>query len=199
VEDYIDILKNLLDHIEISGNSGRYTYQEGIHAAMGMLESCRRTGRCLYICGNGGSAGIAQHMTADFLKNGGIRTYNMYGQTTLTCLSNDYSYEYVFSKQIEMLAQEKDVLIAVSSSGESENMIRAIGEMRKIGGTVMTFTGFQAGNRMRSLGDLNVYVPAEHYGMVESVHNLILQQLVDMIMETGVERPEQVPTSGNSK
>ena len=71
--------------------------------------------------------------------------------------------------------------------------------MRKIGGTVMTFTGFQAGNRMRSLGDLNVYVPAEHYGMVESVHNLILQQLVDMIMETGVERPEQVPASGNSK
>ncbi len=185
MEEYIDKLKYLLDHIEISSVSGRYTYHEGIFETMGMLENRKRTGGCLYICGNGGSAGIAQHMTADFLKNGGIRTYDMYGQTTLTCLSNDYSYEYVFSKQIEMLAQEKDMLIAISSSGESENMVKAIGAMRKIGGTVMTFTGFREDNRMRSLGDLNVYVPADHYGMVESIHNLILQQLVDLIMETG--------------
>lgn len=184
-EDYLNKIKILINHISITNHvSYKYTYEDGINIAIEILRNCKNERGCLYICGNGGSAGIAQHMTADFLKNGGIRTYNMYGQTTITCISNDLSYEYVFCKQIEMLAENKDVLIAISSSGKSENIVKAVSEMKKIGGKIITFTGFQADNKIRNMGDINFYIPEKHYGMVESIHNLILQQLVDMITET---------------
>ncbi len=185
MEEYLIEIKRLLDNIEITDkNFNGYTYKEGINKAITALKNCKTQRGCLYICGNGGSAGIAQHMTADFLKNGGIRTYNMYGQSTMTCISNDLTYEYVFCKQIEMLTENRDIMIAISSSGESENIVKAIKAMREIGGEVITFTGFRKANRIRNMGDINVYVPSEHYGMVESVHNMVLQQLVDMIVET---------------
>lgn len=185
VQDYLDKIKDLLDHIAITdGKSERYEYSDGIDKIVEILKICKIQKGCLYICGNGGSAGIAQHMTADFLKNGGIRTYNMYGQSTITCISNDLTYEYVFCKQLEMLAECNDILIAISSSGESENIIRAIQEMRKVKGKVITFTGFLEENRIKRMGDINIYVPAERYGMVESIHNLILQQMVDEIVDT---------------
>lgn len=161
----------------------QYEYSDGAGRIEGILRKCKSQKGCLYICGNGGSAGIAQHMTADFLKNGGIRTYNMYGQSTITCISNDLTYEYVFCRQLEMLADCNDVLIAISSSGESENIIKAIHEMRRVKGKVITFTGFREENKIRKMGDFNIYVPADHYGMVESIHNLILQQMVDEIVE----------------
>lgn len=185
MQDYLDKIKDLLDHIAVTdGNSEKWKYRDGVGRIVEILRKCKAQKGCLYICGNGGSAGIAQHMTADFLKNGGIRTYNMYGQSTITCISNDLTYEYVFCKQLEMLAGCNDILIAISSSGESENIVKAIHEMRSVKGTVITFTGFREGNRIRRMGDFNIYVPADHYGMVESIHNLILQQMVDEIVET---------------
>lgn len=185
MQNYLDEIKKLLDHIVVTGGQlDQWSYSSGIDRVVGILRNCKMQKGCLYICGNGGSAGIAQHMTADFLKNGGIRTYNMYGQSTITCISNDLTYEYVFCKQLEMLAECNDILIAISSSGESENIVKAIHEMRRVRGKVITFTGFCEENRIRKMGDINIYVPADHYGMVESIHNLILQQMVDEIVDT---------------
>ena len=128
-----------------------------------------RTGRKqLFFIGNGGSAGIAVHMTADFL--------------TLTCLGNDYGYAYVFSKQLEILATPGDVLVAISSSGNSPNILRAAEAVQTVGGTIITFTGFKSDNCLRAMGHRNLYVPSMEYGIVESIHNQILQQVVDEIM-----------------
>lgn len=185
MKQYLETVKKLIDGIVISDqNQVVYDYEEGMQKIIALLRECKERQKTLYLCGNGGSAGIAQHMTADFLKNGGLRTYCMYGQPTVTCISNDLTYEYVFCKQLELLADKGDLLIAVSSSGESENIVKAIDTMRNLGGKVITFSGFGSQNRVRKMGNLNVYVPAEHYGMVESIHNLVLQQLVDSIVET---------------
>lgn len=184
MKQYLDTVKKLLDEIKTSNQYGeQYKYEEGLEHIVSIIRKCKAKQKTLYICGNGGSAGIAQHMTADFMKNGGLRTYCMYGQSTITCISNDLTYEYVFCKQLEMLANEEDLLIAISSSGESENIIKAINVMKSLGGKVITFTGFKSQNRIRQMGDFNVYVPVEHYGMVESIHNLILQQVVDIIVD----------------
>ena len=182
--NYINELIMLIESIEITVNGKSKLYDEGINEILVLLRDCKKNRNALYIIGNGGSAGIAQHMTADFLKNGGLRTYSMYGQPTITCVSNDLSYEYVFCKQLELLANEGDYLIAISSSGESENIIKAIETMKCLGGRVITLSGFEPNNRLRTLGEINLYVPAKHYGMVESIHNLVLQQLVDAIVET---------------
>ena len=107
------------------------------------LRNVRTAKKKVFFIGNGGSAGIAVHMTADFLKNGRMRTIDMYGAATITCLGNDYGYEHIFSKQLELLADVGDVLIAISSSGNSPNILLAADVMKKCGGTVVTMTGFQ--------------------------------------------------------
>ena len=167
----------------------RYTDQEGkvlsvsaVEHLSEFLRKARALKKKLFFIGNGGSAGIAVHMTADFLKNGQMRVVDMYGAATITCLGNDYGYEYIFSKQLELLADEGDVLIAISSSGNSPNILLAADVMKKCGGTVVTMTGFREDNQLRQKGDYNLYVPSMEYGIVESIHNRILQQVVDEMM-----------------
>ena len=143
----------------------------------------RKEGNEVFFIGNGGSAGIAVHMTADFLKNGKMRTHSMFDPATITCFANDYGYEYVFSKQLEIVADSGDLLVAISSSGNSPNIINAAETAKKMGCQVITFTGFKPDNKLRQMGDINVYVPCMEYGIVESIHNMILQQIVDEIME----------------
>lgn len=147
-----------------------------------LMRRARAERKQLFFVGNGGSAGISVHMTADFLKNGRMRAVNLYAPSTLTCLGNDYGYEYVFSKQLEILANPGDVLVAISSSGNSPNILRAAETMRAVGGKIITFTGFKSDNCLRAMGDRNLYVPSMAYGIVESIHNQILQQVVDEIM-----------------
>ena len=156
-----------------------------------VFHSIRDAGNSLYFIGNGGSAGIAIHMTADFLKNGKMRTVSMYNPATLTCLGNDFGYEYVFSKQLELLARSGDLLVAISSSGNSPNILRAIETAKEKGCKVITLTGFREDNKARRMGDFNVYVPSMEYGIVESVHNIILQQVVDLLMEKNGEEQDR--------
>ncbi len=155
----------------------------GIEALVVVFHSIREAGNSLYFIGNGGSAGIAMHMTADFLKNGRMRTVSMYNPATLTCLGNDFGIEFIFSKQLELLAWPDDLLVAISSSGNSPNILHAIETAKEKGCKVITLTGFREDNKARQMGDFNVYVPSMEYGIVESVHNIILQEVVDILME----------------
>lgn len=137
----------------------------------------------IFFIGNGGSSAIASHMTADFMKNGGMRTYSLYDNAVTTCMGNDYGYAYVFSRPLAFLGQENDLLVAISSSGNSQNIVNAIHVAKKKRMEIITLTGFCTDNQSKQLGDINVYVPSEKYGIVESIHNLMLQQAVDLIME----------------
>lgn len=135
----------------------------------------------LFFVGNGGSAAIANHMTADFLKNGHMRTVNLFEAPLITCLGNDYGYEYIFSKSLEKLLEKDDLLVTISSSGNSKNIVNAIISAREAKANIVTLSGFHPDNKIRSMGDYNIYVPKCHYGVVESVHNLLLQEIVDII------------------
>lgn len=117
------------------------------------------------------------------MKNGGMKTYSLYDNAVTTCMGNDYGYEHIFSRPMGFLANPGDLLVAVSSSGNSRNIISAIETARSKNMEVITLTGFRADNKVKQLGDINVYVPSHKYGIVESIHNLILQQVVDIIMD----------------
>ncbi len=144
---------------------------------------CRKAhaegGKVMFV-GNGASASHASHMAADFSKNGGIRSVAFNDAAALTCYANDYSYEEVFSRQIEMQGLTGDVLVAISSSGESENIILAARAARKIGVSVITLSGFKPHNRLRQLGDLNAFTPSPDYGFVEIAHLGIIHAVVDL-------------------
>ena len=159
------------------------SYSEGIRLLVDVFTKHKKEMTQVFFIGNGGSAAIASHMTADFMKNGGMNTYSLYDNSVTTCMGNDYGYEYIFSKPLEFLLKEGDLVVAISSSGNSQNIINAIMVAKEKKAEVMTFTGFRPHNRARQLADISLYVPCGKYGMVESIHNLILQQIVDMIME----------------
>lgn len=184
-QEYIDKLIYYLSQTKIYSSSGIFCadYETGIEKLMELFTDVKKEGKQLFFIGNGGSAAIASHMTADFMKNGGMKTYSLYDNSVTTCMGNDYGYEYIFSRPLEFLGSEGDLLVAISSSGNSRNIVNAIDVAKQKGLRIVTLTGFEKDNRIGRAGIWNIYVPVSHYGMVESIHNLMLQQLVDMIME----------------
>lgn len=138
----------------------------------------------LFFAGNGASATMSEHMSHDFFQNGAIRTATCSETAHLTAISNDLSFEDVFAYRINRIMGERDLLVAVSSSGNSPNIVKAIHAARERGSKIVTFTGLAPDNRARHLGDLNVYVPAKTYGTVESAHAVLLHCWLDLYMDT---------------
>lgn len=183
-DQYINELIQTLEQTKVCIENGReLDYAAGIQALVERFSRHKAEGGQIFFVGNGGSSAIAGHMTADFMKNGGMKTCSLYDNAVTTCMGNDYGYEYVFSKPLEFLGQENDLLVAVSSSGNSQNIVNAINVANAKNMKIITFTGFKDDNRAKQSGTVNVYVPSEKYGIVESIHNLMLQQIVDLIME----------------
>lgn len=169
-----DVLKNLEYE---NGDVKLQNFDEIVNDIKVVIEEASH----IVFIGNGGSAAIAVHMTADFMKNGGKKTISMYDPAILTCLGNDFGYEFVFSKQIERVLEKGDLLVAISSSGNSMNIVRAIDMAHEKGAKVVALTGFEESSICKSKADYSLYVPSNEYGIVESVHNMFLQEVVDQI------------------
>src|SRR5262245_34823870 len=147
----------------------------------------------IIFAGNGGSAAIASHMATDYSKNGGLRAWAMNDASMLTCLSNDYGYEHVFAKQIEFHGRPGDLLVAISSSGRSANILGAVAAARKLGCSVLTMSGFGSDHPLRAEGDMNLYLDSTAYGYVEIGHLALCHAILDYSMawakgETAVAR-----------
>ncbi len=180
---YIEKLIECKKKIQVIQGCEMRLIDKGFHLILDLFQRYKINQDTLFFVGNGGSAAIASHMTADFMKNGGLKTYSLYDNAVTTCMGNDYGYEFVFSKPLDFLLKENDLLVAISSSGNSQNIINAISVAKDKGANVITFTGFREDNQVKQMGDINVWVPCEEYGIVESIHNLLLQQIVDTITE----------------
>lgn len=182
---YIKELFTTLENTEIWVGASRKceSYDSGIQLLIDFFTRHKEKRSWLFFIGNGGSSAIASHMTADYMKNGGMNTYSLYDNAVTTCMGNDYGYEAIFSRPMEFLIRKGDLLVAISSSGNSPNIINAIETAKEKEAEVITVTGFSPLNKAKQMGDINIYVPCEKYGVVESIHNLILQQVVDAIME----------------
>jgi D-sedoheptulose 7-phosphate isomerase len=153
--------------------------------AIDLARQAHARGNKLMFIGNGGSAAIASHMAIDYTKNGNMRSLAFNDGSSITCLGNDLGYENVFAKQIEMHARAGDLLIAISSSGKSPNILRGVEAARRVGCDVITLSGFGADNPLRGLGDINFYVPAGEYGFVEITHLSLCHAVLDLALGWG--------------
>lgn len=144
----------------------------------------REARKTLYLIGNGASASMASHMAADLAKNAHVHTEVFSDLSLITAIANDLSYEEVFAEPLRKRMVEGDILVAISSSGQSPNVIRAVREATKLGGFVVTLSAMQHDNSLQSNGTLNFYVPADTYGMAETCHGAILHYWVDQVTET---------------
>ncbi len=131
----------------------------------------------IYLIGNGGSAAICSHIANDLVK-AKISAFAMTDPAVLTCLSNDYGYDNVYQKQLASHSINT-TLVAVSSSGKSENILRAVNWAMDMDMNVITFTGFLADNPVRKAGNINYWVPSNNYGVVECAHLCMLHAIVN--------------------
>lgn len=181
LEPYFNTLFKVTTEAECSDGSGRsIDLAATFETVRDMCHAAQDAGSKIMFIGNGGSMGIATHMAVDFSKNGKMRSMAFGDGAMLTCLGNDLGYENVFAKQIEWHGRENDVLIAISSSGRSANILNGVAAARAHGAKVVTFSGFRDDNPLRSKGDVNIYVRSMEYGFVEVAHQAIIHAILDL-------------------
>ncbi len=181
-DDYFNELFATVDNTQITTEAGEISLWDGYNSFIGLTKDFSSSHNKLIFIGNGGSAAIASHMAIDYSKAGGINATAMNDPVALTCLSNDYGYCHVFDKQLAWQHREGDVLVAISSSGQSKNILNAV-DFVKPYSTVFTFSGFKADNPLRKIGHFNFYVPSDAYGFVELSHMILLHGILDIYMK----------------
>ena len=146
---------------------------EKIISARNTLIQAKKNNAKIMIFGNGGSAAIASHVSVDLTKNANIRSVNFNEADLITCFANDYGYERWVEKAVDFYGDEGDLLIVISSSGSSKNMLNGV-KAARIGNfnTVVTFTGFADENPLRQLGDINLWVDSKAYNFIENIHQV---------------------------
>lgn len=158
-------------------------HQESKHQrAVALASEVKQARGRIFFIGNGGSAAIASHMAADWLKNGNVAAQCFNDGALTTCLANDLGYDQVFAKPISLHGRKGDLLFAISSSGQSASVTNAVQAAYAIGLYVITLSGFSAENPLRQLGDVNFYVPSDRYGVVEVCHHAICHAILDAVI-----------------
>ena len=140
----------------------------------------------LIFAGNGGSAAISSHLAVDFTKAAGIRSINFNEADLITCFANDYKYENWVKHALKFYADNNDLIILISSSGMSKNMINAAKFAKSKKMKVVTFTGFSKNNNLKKIGNLNFWVNSNKYNIIEMTHHIWLLAVVDNICKVKI-------------
>lgn len=177
---YRNAITEGLSRTLVSDRSGTAVDAETAFARLcEMTASLKTTRGTLFFCGNGASAAMAGHMALDWLKAADVRAMTFNDPVGLTAIGNDLGYEKAFSVPVRCLSDADDVLVTISSSGNSPSVVKAIEAARDHRLRVVTFSGFKPDNQSRQLGDLNFYVPCKTYGIAESCHQVLLHAWLD--------------------
>jgi D-sedoheptulose 7-phosphate isomerase len=179
IQNYISILQQTLDQLP----------KQSIADVIRVLQHARMQGNQVFAMGNGGSASTASHFVCDLAKNTrreGLPRFRAIGLTdnmaALSAYANDEGYENVFSEQLINLIQPGDVVIAISASGNSKNVLNAIKEARKHQATTIGFTGFDGG-RLGQMVDINILVKSNIIEHVEDIHLILEHMIIKTIKE----------------
>lgn len=153
-----------------------------LEKASNIINEASHNNKKIIIVGNGGSAAISSHVAVDFTKAAGIRAINFNEADLITCFANDYGYENWVSKALKSYSDSGDVVILISSSGTSMNIINAANTARDMKNKILTFSGFASSNPLRSLGDVNFWVDSTSYNYVEMTHHIWLVAICDYLI-----------------
>jgi len=145
------------------------------------LKDAKKNKKKIILVGNGGSAALASHVSVDLTKICKIRAVNFNEADLITCFANDYGYENWVKEAINSYADKNDLLICISSSGESRNIINGAKHAKRIGCKVVTLTGFKKDNKLRKIGHINLWLNSKNYNIIEMTHHIWLLSVVDFI------------------
>ena len=151
-------------------------------AAADLIRVTDREGGKVILVGNGGSAAIAGHLAVDLVKAAGIRAVNFNDPSLITCFSNDYGYDRWVAEALKAHAYPGDLVILISSSGESDNILNAATTAEELGLRQLVLSGFSPANRLRGHGEVSLWVDSSSYNHVENVHQVWLLAVVDYLI-----------------
>ncbi|MBT4922848.1 MAG: SIS domain-containing protein [Rickettsiales bacterium] len=173
LDDYFDRYKKLAFEKEIYPDL--ITFKE-------MALEVKANNKKIIFIGNGASAATSSHCAVDFTKQAGVRSITFNEAGLLTCFANDFGYENSHAKALDFYALEGDLVVLVSCSGNSPNIVKAAEFAKSKGLKIITFTGCSADNASRQLGDLNFWVDSKAYNVIESIHMMWITCVVDLIV-----------------
>jgi D-sedoheptulose 7-phosphate isomerase len=151
--------------------------------AASLIGECAKVKGKVILIGNGGSSSIASHISVDLSKAAKIRAITFNESNLITCYANDYGYENWLSESIRTYADSNDLVIAISSSGQSPNIVKAMMESEKMGLKTISLTGFSIDNPVKKFGDVNLWVDSKNYNYIEMTHHIWLVAIVDFLVE----------------
>ena len=185
---YFHKLSELLLNLQVTDQqSTALSLDEGVNKATQLILSARSASGKAILVGNGGSAAIASHMHCDLCNGVKLKSMIFTEPPLLTALSNDSSYDTAFERSMRLWADQDDLVLAISSSGCSQNILRAVAVASKQDCKIITFSGFKNDNPLRGMGHINFYIFSEEYGYVESAHSVLAHFLTDSAMMSGVD------------
>tara|TARA_E500000331_G_scaffold215832_1_gene206900 strand:- start:65 stop:625 length:561 start_codon:yes stop_codon:yes gene_type:complete len=177
-----NLLKNYLKRLSNKIVPDQETINKIIKVKNVLIDTKKKRSKVL-IFGNGGSAAIASHISVDLLKNTKIKAFNFNEADLITCFANDYGFEKWIEKAVDFYAEKNDILILISSSGKSKNMLNACkAAKRKKVSKIITFTGNKKNNPLSKLGNINLWVDSNVYNYVENIHQIWLLSICDLII-----------------
>ena len=193
---HLEEFNKVLSRTNISiKNKKIHSFELGLDLVVEKLLQIGDEKRNLYIIGNGGSAAIAAHAVTDFANVCKLKASTLHESSLLTCMANDYGYENALARMLDLSLNPGDVLIAISSSGKSANIVNATSMAKNKGAYSITLTGFASTNPVKEHGDLSIWVDSNDYGLIEVGHQFILHHISDRI---GAELKERVHASEQS-
>lgn len=156
---------------------------KGMDEWVARTDQLKRKNSTMYFVGNGASSMMAGHMSADAAKNGQIRAQAFHETSLMTAVSNDTAYDNVFAYPLRRFADPGDVLVTISSSGNSPNIMQAIKVAKELNLDIITLSGKSPENGSRPQGILNFYIPSQSYGIIECAHQVLLHSWLDQYMD----------------
>jgi len=171
----VQFLTYLEELAQLAATIDHHLFDRAIH----LLVKLKGTHNKVIVGGNGGSAAIASHVSVDLTKASGVRCLSIHDPSVLTCFANDFGYDQWLVKAIEYYALAGDVIILISSSGCSDNIVNAGRYAKSRGLCTITFSGFSHNNPLTALGDVNFHAASDSYNIVELTHNIWLCALID--------------------
>lgn len=185
----MDFSKQIKEYLELEISILKKLDQNEINRAMNLLEETREKGNSVYLFGNGGSAATAYHMENDFNKGVSEKLEKKYrfqcinaNIATIMAIANDNGYERVFEQQLENKLNEDDVVIAISGSGNSENVIRAVKYAKEQGCRIISMTGY-SGGFLKKLSDISLHVPLNNMQITEDIHMIFNHMMMYILCE----------------
>lgn len=181
-ENWLEQLHMVLNRVECLVDHRTVPRKEAFLALERLFIQVRECNGSVWWVGNGGSAAMCSHLSQDMLNKLKIRSMSLNDPSLMTCMSNDFGYENVFRRPLERLADKGDLLIAISSSGNSDNIVACAELAAKKGMHLVTLSGFHGNNRLwTGKSDISFYLPATLYGIVEVGHEALLHAVIESL------------------